>query len=157
MDKKYKLILLRDDQSYNGKAAKWFNNVWGVSENTYLESITECQRTKNKVPQWYIITDSENDGKIIAGMGVIENDFHERRDLSPNVCAVFTDPDYRRQGLAKYLLDFVCEDMAKFGYDILYLITSHTEFYERCGWEFFCHVKEIQGKTVRMYKHTRKS
>lgn len=27
--------------------------------------------------------------KIAGGMGVIENDFHDRKDLAPNVCAVW--------------------------------------------------------------------
>lgn len=29
--------------------------------------------------------------KFIGGMGVIENDFHPRKDLAPNVCAVYTE------------------------------------------------------------------
>ena len=30
-------------------------------------------------------------------MGVIENDFHDRKDLTPNVCAVYTEEDCRCQ------------------------------------------------------------
>lgn len=148
--KEYTIINLRDNSVYNEKAAEWFNDKWKVPVSAYLDSMEECRRLKNKVPQWYLRLDGE---KIIAGMGVIENDFHERKDLSPNVCAVYVDNDYRGQGLARKLLDYVCEDMARLGYDTLYLITTHTEFYERCGWEFYCNVKEDSGDTVRMYRH----
>lgn len=41
---------------------------------------------------WYLCLDGE---KIVAGMGVIENDFHNRKDLTPNVCAVYTGKEYR--------------------------------------------------------------
>ena len=39
-----------------------------------------------------------------AGAGVISNDFHNRRDLAPNLCALFVEPAYRRQGIARRLL-----------------------------------------------------
>ena len=77
-------------------------------------------------------------GKIIGGIGVIENDFHNRKDLTPNVCAVYVEENYRCQGIAGKLLEYVCEDMRSFGLETLYLITDHTGFYERYGWKFLC-------------------
>ena len=41
---------------------------------------------------WYLCLDSEC---IVGGLGVIENDFHDRKDLKPNVCAVYTEKEYR--------------------------------------------------------------
>ena len=58
---------------------------------------------------WYLCLDGEN---IVGGLGVIENDFHERKDLFPNVCAVYTDVAYRGQGIAKALYAHVT-DFAK--------------------------------------------
>ena len=77
------------------------------------------------VPQWYLAL---KDSEIIGGMGVIENDFHNRKDLSPNVCAVYTEKEYRGQGVAGELLDYVCRDMKQRGIDTLYLLTDHTSF-----------------------------
>ena len=42
--------------------------------------------------------------QIIGGMGVIKNDFHDKKDLTPNVCAVYTEESYRKQGIAGVLL-----------------------------------------------------
>ncbi len=54
---------------------------------------------------------SLSDGdRIVAGLGVIENDFHDRKDLKPNVCAVWTDEEYRNMGIAGRLLNLVVED-----------------------------------------------
>ena len=99
---------------------------------------------------WYLCLDGE---KIVGGMGVIENDFHERKDLSPNVCAVYTESDHRKQGIAGKLLDMTVEDMRSKGVTPLYLVTDHTGFYERYGWEFLCMVQGSDPEPTRMYVH----
>ena len=48
------------------------------------------------VPQWYLTIRGK---EIIGGLGVIENDFHDRKDLAPNVCAVYVEEPYRRREL----------------------------------------------------------
>ena len=103
------------------------------------------------MPQWYAAVQG---GKIVGGLGVIENDFHDRRDLTPNVCAVYVEEAYRCQGIAGGLLAFVCEDMSRMGIDTLYLLTDHTSFYERYGWEFLCMVQgDGEPAMSRMYIH----
>lgn len=85
---------------------------------------------------------------------MIENDFHDRKDLTPNVCAVYTEEEYRCQGIAGKLLDIVVNDMKSKGITPVYLITDHTSFYERYGWEFFCMVQgDNEPGMTRMYIH----
>ncbi len=62
----------------------------------------------------------------MQGLGVIENDFHNRKDLTPNICAVYVEEKYRGQGIAGKMLNFVCEDMKR-KVLILYilLLTTH--------------------------------
>lgn len=100
---------------------------------------------------WYLCLDGDN---IVGGLGVIENDFHNRKDLAPNVCAVYTEKEYRCKGIAGHLLDMVVEDMKSKGITPIYLITDHTSFYERYGWEFLCTVQEEENSDmIRMYVH----
>ena len=103
------------------------------------------------VPAWYVVLDEEN---IVAGFGIIENDFHKRPDLTPNLCAIFVEEPYRGKDLARTLLNFACQELAKHGVQDLYLITTHTEFYEHCGWDFYGMVEEDEGDMVRMYHHS---
>ncbi len=131
----YEIVRLADAPGLKRRAAQWFHEKWGVPLEAYLESMQACLEKRGPGPQWYVAMDG---GRIIAGLGVIENDFHDRKDLAPNVCAVYTEPDRRCEGLAGALLDFACADMAQRGVDTLYLLTDHTSFYERYGWEFFC-------------------
>ncbi len=106
---------------------------------------------KNTEYGWYLCLDGE---KIIGGMGVIENDFQDRKDLSPNVCAVYTDEKYRGQRVAGNLLDMVVEDMRSKGILPVYLVTDHTGFYEKYGWKFLCMVQgDGEPDMTRMYIH----
>ena len=111
----------------------------------------DCLAGRSAVPQWYIAMEGE---RVIGGLGVIENDFHDRKDLTPNVCAVYVEPDKRCQGVAGALLQCACSDMKKLGIPVLYLVTDHTAFYERYGWEFFCMVQgDEEPDMTRMYIH----
>jgi GNAT superfamily N-acetyltransferase len=131
--------------------ARWFHEKWGIPLNAYLESMDECLRNISPVPQWYVAMDGQ---RILGGLGVIENDFHDRKDLAPNVCAVYTKEAHRGQGIAGSLLDFVYADMKAKGIEPLYLLTDHTGFYERYGWEFFCMVQgDGEPNMSRMYIH----
>ena len=42
---------------------------------------------------------------------MIENDFHDRKDLTRNVCAVYTEEAFRCRGIAGRLLNMAVEDM----------------------------------------------
>ncbi len=133
------------------KAAQWFHEKWKIPVHKYQESMAESLKPGNVVPEWYIIQDG---GSIIAGLGVIENDFHNRKDLTPNVCAVYTEENYRKKGIAGKLLRYVCDDMKSRGIDTLYLLTDHDSFYERYGWQFFCLVRgDGETEMSRMYVH----
>ncbi|MGN0688353.1 MAG: GNAT family N-acetyltransferase, partial [Oscillospiraceae bacterium] len=149
MNSNYILNPIRDNAALAQRAAEWFNAKWGVPVEAYLDSMNECIGKPCAEVQWYVLTDED---RIIAGMGVIENDFHDRKDLAPNICAVYTEEEYRGRGIAKYLLDYVCADLSRLGTDTLYLITNHDDFYEKCGFEHYCSVKEDNGHTAKLYR-----
>ena len=45
--------------------------------------------------------------------------------------------------------------MARRGFAALYLITDHTAFYERYGWQYLCQVRpDGEEGTTRMYRKT---
>lgn len=142
MNNNIEILMIREHRELADKASQWFHQKWKIPIKAYQESINDCLNGKNSVPQWYLAVAN---GEIVGGLGVIENDFHERKDLAPNVCAVYVEKEYRCKGIAGKLLNFVCEDMKTFGIDTLYLLTDHTSFYERYGWEYLCMVRE-EGK-----------
>lgn len=143
------IVKLREHSELASIAAEWFHHKWGIPKEAYIESIEECINNKKAVPQWYLVMENNT---ILGGLGVIENDFHNRKDLTPNICAVYVEEEYRCQGIAGKMLNFVCMDMKEKGIDTLYLVTDHTSFYERYGWKFLCMVQgDGEPDMSRMY------
>lgn len=146
----YRYITLREEPARMDEAATWFSSKWRVPKAAYLECMSAYLQNETELG-WYLCLNGE---QIIGGMGVIENDFHDRKDLTPNVCAVYTEEAHRGKGIAGYLLNMVVEDMRQKGISPVYLITDHTSFYERYGWEFICMVQgDGEEKMTRMYIH----
>lgn len=147
----YKILKISENKELKGHAALWFHEKWHIPLEAYAESMEECMQGMSAVPQWYVALDGN---RIIGGLGVIENDFHDRKDLTPNVCAVYVEEAYRCQGIAGKMLAVVCDDMKEKEIGTLYLVTDHTSFYERYGWEFLCMVQgEGEPEPSRMYIH----
>ena len=146
----YQYITLRERKELLITAAEWFNAKWGVPTEAYLECMNEYLQGDTEYG-WYLCIDNE---RIVGGLGVIENDFHSRKDLTPNICAVFVEEKYRSQGIAGKLLNMAVEDLRKKGITQVYLLTDHIGFYERYGWEFLCMVQgDGEPQMSRMYIH----
>ena len=147
----YDIFRLTDRPEMKKVMAEWFHAKWGIPLEAYIESMDKCLECGGAYPQWYAAVE---EGRMIAGMGVVENDFHDRKELSPNICAVYTDEEFRGRGIAGKLLEYVCADMHAAGIDTLYLVTDHDSFYEKYGWEFLCMVQSGDGEEMsRMYVH----
>ena len=146
----YKYITLKERPELLLPAAEWFHNKWGVATEAYLECMDAYLRNTTEYG-WYLCLDGD---QIIGGLGVIENDFHDRKDLAPNICAVYTDEEYRSQGIAGQLLNMAVEDLRSKGISPVYLISDHIDFYEKYGWEFLCMVQgDGEPDMTRMYIH----
>ena len=145
-----KYIVLNEMPAIKEQAAEWFHSKWRVPKEAYLECMDAYLNGETEYG-WYLCLDGD---RIVAGLGVIDNDFHDRKDLTPNVCAVYTEEDHRGKGIAGRLLAMVVEDCRQKGISPLYLITDHTGFYERYGWEFLCMVQcDGESEMSRMYIH----
>lgn len=146
----YSYVTLRQVPELKETAAVWFHSKWGVPQEAYLECM-DAYLKKETEYGWYLCLEN---GRIAGGLGVIENDFHDRKDLTPNVCAVYTEPEYRCQRIAGRLLDFVVKNMKSKRITPIYLIMEHASFYERYGWKFLCMVQgDDEPDMTRIYIH----
>ncbi len=143
-------LALRDRPELLERAAAWFHEKWGVPQEAYLECMTAYLNRETEYG-WYLCLEGD---RIVGGLGVIENDFHDRKDLAPNVCAVYTEEACRGRGIAGRLLCLAVEDMRSKGISPLYLVTDHVGFYERYGWEFLCMaLSDGETEMSRVYVH----
>ena len=143
-------ITLRERPELIINAAEWFHSKWGVPAEAYLECMNPYINNETEYG-WYLCLNGDH---IAGGLGVIENDFHDRKDLTPNICAVYTEESYRCQGIAGRLLNMAVADLKEKGITPVYLVTDHTGFYERYGWEFLYMVQgDGEPDPTRMYIH----
>lgn len=141
---------LRERPELKLYAAEWLHNKWGVPTEAYLECMEAYIQNETEYG-WYLCL---NNNQIIGGLGVIENDFHNRKDLFPNICAVYTEENFRRQGIAGNLLNMAVNDLRSKNISPVYLLTDHTGFYEKYGWEFLCMAQgDDESYLSRIYIH----
>ena len=146
----FSYISLRQRPQLKDCAAEWFHQKWEVPVDAYLACMDEYLTGRTEYG-WYLCL---NGDKIVGGLGVIENDFHDRPDLTPNICAVYTEESCRCRGIAGNLLNMAVENLRLKGISPVYLLTDHVGFYERYGWEFLCMAQgEGESEMSRMYVH----
>lgn len=146
----YSFIPLREKPSLKKQAAAWFHEKWGVPETEYLSAMDAYLNKENEYG-WYLCL-SGND--IVAGLGVIRNDFHMREDLYPNICAVYTEKKHRRKGIAGILLHMAIEDLRSKDISPVYLLSDLDGFYERYGFYYYGMAQNKGEETFsRIYRH----
>lgn len=139
------IVNLAEHESRHQEAAKWFASKWGIDAEIYLESI----QSEGAIPSWFVALDGKN---IVGGAGVIENDFHDRPDLTPNICALYIEDEYRGKRLSELLLNEIEKHLSANGIAKVYLITDHSGLYEKYGWDFVTVVKEDEtNEGIRLY------
>lgn len=147
---KTKLYSIRQIPEYRDQAINWFASKWGIERGEYEKSFDECLKGSGMLPQWYVLLDET--GKIAGGCGLIQNDFIDRTDLFPYLCALFVEPRARGHELGAVLLDHARREGARLGFAKLYLCTDHTSYYERYGWRFIGMGRSSGGGTARIYE-----
>ncbi|BDE10579.1 N-acetyltransferase [Lactococcus cremoris] len=105
--------------------------------------------SQNSIPQWYLIVD---EGKIIAGCGLISNDFISRMDLYPWLCALYVEEEFRQQGFARLLIEVVKEECKTFSFKKLYLATDFIDFYEQFDFHYLADGYHPWGDKSRIYE-----
>ena len=69
-------ITLREQPERMYAAAQWFHSKWGVPTEAYLECMEACLKQETELG-WFLCLDGS---QIVGGLGVIENDFHDRKN-----------------------------------------------------------------------------
>ncbi|MCR8686829.1 GNAT family N-acetyltransferase [Campylobacter sp. 1569] len=130
------------------KASKWFSEKWDIDEKIYFKSIKNSFNSQT-IPQWYLVLDKNT---IIAGAGIIQNDFHKRKDLEPNLCALYVEENYRGNKISSQLLKFIKNDLKTKNINKFYLLTELVGFYEKYDGIFIENIVDNEAYPLRVYK-----
>lgn len=88
---------------------------------------------------------------IVAGAGLIPNDFISRMDLMPWLCALYVEEPWRGHALGERLIRHLRSDAARMGFRQLYLCTDHIGYYERYGFKYVAQGWHPWGESSRIY------
>lgn len=144
-----RIVSINDCPTMLEEAACWFSARWHIPFEAYRDSMTDGFASGGGIPKWYLAMEGE---RIAGGCGIIANDFHDRPDLTPNLCALWVEEEFRCRGIAGELLARAVSEVCRMGYEKLYLVTDHTSFYERYGWTFLTMVNGDDGRPARLYE-----
>jgi len=144
------VVNIRENPAYMEQGIAYIQSKWGNRRNkkVYEDCISHSIDTKNPLPIWYLLLDSET---IIGCAGLITNDFISRMDLGPWLCALFIEKKRRGEGLGDLLMSRIKEDVKTIGLDHLYLCTDHKGYYEKYGFTYIGDGYHPWGESSRIY------
>jgi len=144
---------LADEQQYIEEVSRWIWEEWSKEGGATLDEIiyrTKHSICKDKVPQMLI---AKLGDELVGTVSIWHNDLTTRQDLTPWLAALYIKKEYRSIGLGKLLQDKTIELVRSLGYEKLYLITHHDDYYEKTGWKFIERAPN-KGGSVKVYEYT---
>ena len=144
------LFSVREHPELADRVITFFQRHWATEDSmmVYENCIRSCLHSDSPLPQWYVLM---LNGKMIAGAGLITNDFISRMDLWPWLAAVYVEEEYRGHALGSVLIRHALKDAARLGFDKLYLATDHTGYYEKYGFGMIAEGYHPWGESSRIY------
>lgn len=105
---------------------------------------------KDDIPSMYIAV---LNNEVIGVVSLWKNDLVVRQDLYPWMATLYVKDTFRNKGVGQMLQNKSIEVARNLGYSNLYLITDHTNYYEKFGWTFLEMAPIGYGKYTRVYKY----
>lgn len=118
--------------------ASWHHLEWqhlNPADYTLQDRIDEYQQClqSNQLPQLYV---AHNNFEPYGSVRLIEHDMEIHLEWSPWMASLYVHPEYRQQGIATALIEYLCTQAASINFETLYLYTEHHEtLYKRLGWK----------------------
>jgi GNAT superfamily N-acetyltransferase len=77
--------------------------------NTLEEMIADI--STNHMESIAVLIDTESNNTFMGTFAILECDLNMYAHLSPWLASLYVEPEYRRQGIGKLLVDFACDEL----------------------------------------------
>lgn len=149
-----RIVSVRENRHMIPVFVDYFTKRWGseMTRPVYQNSIEHTPDANFCLPQWYLLLDV--DETPMGGVGLITNDFISRMDLLPWLCALHVEPEHRRKGFGSALVEHVCAEASRLGYQKIYLCTAHVGLYEKMRFAYVGEGYHPWGEKSRIYQRS---
>jgi predicted N-acetyltransferase YhbS len=138
--------------------AKWHHQEWGYLNpgRSFDMRLERMQRFLNQalLPSMWVATDDH--GAPLATAGIVEFDMDDHKHLSPWLASVYVDPQHRKGGIGRTMVEHVMQTSKNAGHAQLYLFTpDQAPWYSKMGWQLHetCTYHDIPV-TVMSFQHS---
>ena len=147
------LRALRDSgeltRGYIEQLAKWHHEEWlHLNPGAKLEQRLlryEKSIDMKSLPEIFVASDGD---KLIGSATLEKEDMDTRAFLTPWLASLFVEPEYREQGVASQLIQYVIDYSRQQNYKNIYLFTEdQTDYYKKRGWHF---VETLEYRSVEV-------
>ncbi|WP_156889740.1 GNAT family N-acetyltransferase [Paenibacillus harenae] len=128
----------------------YISAAWPAVKNAVIPQLEESLATSNRLPLTFLVL--KND-RIIGFYQLIEQEYLDRKDLSPWIAPLFIDKSERGQALGAMLLQHGRKTAGQLGYEKVYLTTDHIRYYEKYGFREIGLSNFEWGRPSKIYEH----
>mgnify|MGYP001233705383 CR=1 FL=1 len=143
------IVNLADKMEHLEIVCQWLWKQWASDKSIeYVRYAVSHNSQTDRVPMTFVALEGE---EPVGTVSFWMNDLSCRQDLSPWLASLYVAEDQRGKGIAGELQNRVIEEAKKLGYNDLYLITTHDDYYERFGWNFIEKALKTSGDFTKIY------
>lgn len=130
---------ITDIPQHWAQAAQWASAAWSPTwpEDTpqyYMAQYAQSGPSNTRLLEVYAAIGPED--RLLGTATLIDDDeLPDAIELGPWLAAVYVDPEARRMGVGRALIDYIAKRAWALGYSKLYLYTHDQQaWYEKAGW-----------------------
>jgi chloramphenicol 3-O-phosphotransferase/N-acetylglutamate synthase-like GNAT family acetyltransferase len=151
MDKNIQIVSLHEKPELADEVIAYANQNWPPISKYFTQVVQQVLTRHGSLPKCFILLRNE---QIIGFYSLLEQDFVERKDLSPWIATIFVDEKERGQRLCKEMLLHGRAIAGDLGFDKVYLSSNHIQFYEKYGFKEIGLDMFVWGRPTKIYEHS---
>ncbi|HCE12043.1 MAG TPA: GNAT family N-acetyltransferase [Enterococcus sp.] len=104
----------------------------------------------NEFLAWEGVVAAIDNGKIVGFCSFVEKDIVDNVPYTPYIAIVYVDPTYRGKHISQQLVRIAEEQLAKNGFEKVYIATQHQGLYEKSGYQQINQAPDRFGREMRI-------
>ncbi|OTN75748.1 hypothetical protein A5886_000824 [Enterococcus sp. 8G7_MSG3316] len=141
----YQVLQIQDDQ--------WLSAAEEIDKADWKAAHFLAKKMRNhEFLSWEGVVAAVDNGKIVGFCSFVEKDIIDNVPYTPYIAIVYVDPTYRGKHISQQLVRIAEEQLAKNGFEKVYIATQHQGLYEKSGYQQIDQAPDQFGRDMRILK-----